>query len=234
MSLMTRYPRPSYMPKYIPDKSCVLYLEGQQDAQSGTIRDLSGYGNHGTITGATWVKLKSGLWVNSFDGTDDKVTLAEVSNTTLDITTTISYLTWFKTSTAGESQLWARGHNNRLVIRGDQPGDYLSSGLYINGVLVGLSSLTAVCDNVWRLCSLVYDGANLNLYNATLDNSCAATGAISYPDSAADRTLKLGVYQDGTQLWYPGFISLFRIFNTALSASQIAGIYQNERYLFGV
>ena len=34
------------------------------------LEDISRYKNHGTITGATWVRLPSGLWVLSFDGND--------------------------------------------------------------------------------------------------------------------------------------------------------------------
>jgi len=51
----------------------VLWLPGQDDAYSATIRDRSGKGNHGTITGALWKRLPSGLWYLDFDGTDDNV-----------------------------------------------------------------------------------------------------------------------------------------------------------------
>src|SRR3990167_10553439 len=41
--------------------------------------DRSRYQNHGTITGATWKRLPSGVWVMSFDGTDDNILLPTVS-----------------------------------------------------------------------------------------------------------------------------------------------------------
>ena len=61
--------------KFTPDANTVLWLPGQDDAYSGTIRDRSGFSNNGTITGAVWIRLPSGLWYLSFDGTDDKVTI---------------------------------------------------------------------------------------------------------------------------------------------------------------
>jgi hypothetical protein len=54
-----------------PELGCVLSLG--LPAGSSKIRDRSPYGHIGTITGATWVKLSSGLWCLSFDGVDDMV-----------------------------------------------------------------------------------------------------------------------------------------------------------------
>ncbi|KKK77854.1 hypothetical protein LCGC14_2849430, partial [marine sediment metagenome] len=53
---------------YEPDASCVLWLLGQDDAYSTTIRDRSGQGNHGTINDATWARTGQGLWYLVLDG----------------------------------------------------------------------------------------------------------------------------------------------------------------------
>src|SRR3990167_5721859 len=37
--------------------------------------DRSRYQNHGTITGAVWKQLPSGVWVLSLDGIDDTITM---------------------------------------------------------------------------------------------------------------------------------------------------------------
>lgn len=55
---------------YPPPAGSVLWLPGYPPLGS-TIRDFSGNNNHGTITGATWSRLPSGLWVLNFDGADD-------------------------------------------------------------------------------------------------------------------------------------------------------------------
>jgi len=56
--------------KWEPPASCVLWLPGQDDAPSTTIRDRSGFGNHGTITGATWERLPGGAIANKFTAID--------------------------------------------------------------------------------------------------------------------------------------------------------------------
>jgi hypothetical protein len=89
-------PRPSYKPKWWPTpSSCVLYLEGQQDAQSAKIRDLSGYGNHGTITGTTWVRLPSGLWVTNHDNVDDVISCGTMGG---QINAPLTCLAWIKSN----------------------------------------------------------------------------------------------------------------------------------------
>ena len=44
-----------------------------KEGTGSSIADLSGNGNTGTITGATWVKTTGGDSCLSFDGTDDYV-----------------------------------------------------------------------------------------------------------------------------------------------------------------
>ena len=46
-----------------------------QEGSGSLVEDISGYGNNGTITGATWSKLPSGIWYLHFDGTDDFVSI---------------------------------------------------------------------------------------------------------------------------------------------------------------
>lgn len=62
-----------------PEPSCVLYLPGLPGGSS-KLCDRSPYGNHGSITGATWSVLPSGLWYLSFDGGDDIVSCGGASS----------------------------------------------------------------------------------------------------------------------------------------------------------
>ena len=54
--------------RQVPPNS-VLYMPGLEGGGT-TVWDYSGNGNHGTITGATWVRLSSGVWAKNFDGND--------------------------------------------------------------------------------------------------------------------------------------------------------------------
>ena len=55
--------------RQVPNNS-VYYCPGLEGGGT-TLWDYSNNGNHGTITGATWVRLPSGLWSLGFV-TDDK------------------------------------------------------------------------------------------------------------------------------------------------------------------
>jgi len=58
--------------KVARNQGLVLYLPFMEGTGS-SVHDLSKYHNNGTITGATWTQLPSGIWVLSFDGVDDYV-----------------------------------------------------------------------------------------------------------------------------------------------------------------
>ena len=95
-SLATQYVRMASTPKYVPraGDGCVLWLPGQDDAQSATIRDRSGKGNNGTITGATWGRLPRGLWYLDFDNVDDVVNCGH--NASLALTGDMTFEFWVK------------------------------------------------------------------------------------------------------------------------------------------
>lgn len=78
----------------VPNDS-VLYMPGLDYGNwyTNKILDYSGYANHGTISGATWTRLPSGLWTLSFDG-DDYVDCG--NGTSLQITGKVTILIWLK------------------------------------------------------------------------------------------------------------------------------------------
>ena len=84
-----------------PELGCVLYLPGPPGG-GNKIFDCSPYGNHGTITGATWEKTVGGLGCLSFDGTDDYVDFGDGLDAVL--TSSFSVEMWFQVS---ESKSWA-------------------------------------------------------------------------------------------------------------------------------
>ena len=74
-----------------PELGCVLFLPGLPWSSS-KIHDRSPYGNHGTITGATWKRLPSGLWYLSFDGIDDYVSLG--TSASLNLVDDFTMMAW--------------------------------------------------------------------------------------------------------------------------------------------
>ena len=227
--------RPSYMPKYVPTAGdgCVLWLPGQDDPQSLVIRDRSGKGNHGTITGASWTRLGSGLWVNSFDGTDDKIAIPATSSMRIvgDQMSAVFWANWIsvtidkgiigRDSTAGVGlEVLTGGVDGRLQIRTttSNPAVYTSE-----------DAIPTV--NTWYCYGVVYNGTDVRIYvNTVLQADIdAQTGNLTDTASA----YWLGSYYSAD---YSANVKLglVRMFNRALSTTEIAGIYQSERHLLGV
>jgi len=237
-SVALRYPRNSDRLLWTPTAGdgCVLWLPMQDDPQSATVRDRSGQGNNGTITGATWTVLPSGLWCLGFDGTDDYVDCG--SDASLNITDKITVLCWFYLDN------WT--HYRNIITKRDLAGD--NGGYFIQtagpedtnklqwGVRVGASSkvvtsTNAISGTTWVLLAGVYDRVNVNLYvnAAVAATPRAETGAIDTDSTSlkisntGDLTLPSGCR-----------VALPRVYNRALSALEILGHYNRERHLFGV
>ncbi len=75
----------------IPDANLVLFCPGLQ-GHGATLYDRSQSANHGTISGATWKRLPSGLPILSYDGTNDKTAFPASMN----YITALTLLVWAK------------------------------------------------------------------------------------------------------------------------------------------
>jgi hypothetical protein len=221
--------RQPYMPKYVPGADRVLYLEGQQDAKSGVIKDKSGFGNHGTITGATWVRLSSGLWVLNFDGIDDTVNCG--SRVSLNILSSFTLLAWIKKP--AHQNTWitilskgSYGWSYNLFIADTNK---LFGGFY--GVGVGSADILPL--NQWTLVGIVFDDTADTMAIITNDKVEVSSGITLTPQEHSAESFFIGS-DNGVGNFLLAQLALARVYSRSLSASKIAVIYQNERQLFGV
>lgn len=217
-----------------PDSSCVLWLPGQDDPQSATIRDRSGYGSNGAITGATWKRNNFGLWGLDFDGTSDSVNCG--NNESLDLLT-LTIEAWVtlaqqpasfpevgRTIASKHLAYWLeidRGtHVTRLLLYG-APESANYGSIFLDWVL-----------NTWYHVAVTVDGSNVRFYlNGALDVARAQTNipAVNTND------VRFGVgWSAPERYWWYGRQACQRIYNQALSATKIAGHFNQERRLFGV
>ncbi len=186
---------------------------------SGTVvADVSGGGNTGTVTGATWTtgRLGGGLL---FNGTTNWVTVND--SAALDLTNAMTLEAWVNPSA---SNGW------RNVLLKEAPPLDLAYGLYANenvarpdatihtgasdSVAAGTAGLPL---NAWTHLAGTYDGTTLRLYvNGVQVTQTAVTGALT--NSASP--LRIG----GNNVWgeyFAGIIDEVRIYRRALSPSEI-------------
>lgn len=212
-----------------PDLGTVLYLPGLPGAGS-KVYDRSPYGNHGTINGATWARLPSGLWYNSFDGTDDKITIPHA--TSLNLTNTWTLGAWVKADAVPRhvgiiSKYLSLALDFAFTI---QDSGVLALIHYISDVELYVISTGTVDDSTWHFVVGQNDGTDLRTYiDAVLDGTGANQGGITDNDGSL---VQIGLWR-ATE-WYKGSIARPFIYTSVLTVPQIQNMRNQTRHLFGV
>jgi hypothetical protein len=190
------------------------------DAGSGTaVADSSGQGNAGTVAGgALWStagKVGSAL---SFDGVNDMVTVPDANS--LDLTTGMTLEAWVNPSLFGgwrtallKEQAGNQVYSLYATSSAGPPGTYLMIG----GAQQGMNATSALATGAWTHLAATYDGATQRIFvNGTQVASRAQTGAITTSTGA----LRIGGNSVWAE-WFAGLIDEVRVYNRALSATEI-------------
>jgi hypothetical protein len=112
----------SYSPKIITDGLVLCLDAGDRKSYSGsgsTWTDRSGQGNNGTINGATFSSNNNGYF--SFDGTNDTVSITEITLTTQ---WTISYWFYHNAASSYEMTIGKNGENANRFYHRDTGSSY--------------------------------------------------------------------------------------------------------------
>jgi Concanavalin A-like lectin/glucanases superfamily/Dockerin type I domain len=192
------------------------------DEGSGTtVTDASGYGNTGTISGASWTSQGKFGNALSFDGISNWVTVNDSDS--LDLASGMTLEAWAYPTTAPGT--WTTillkeappGNNLAYHLQGD-PSNHPSS--YITTDVSGLQGVVgpqALPLNTWTYLAATYNGAMLSVYvNGTVVVSQPVSGNI-VPSVGP---LRFG----GNSIWgeyFAGKIDEVRIYNRALSQTEI-------------
>ena len=202
-----------------PPGAGLVAAYGFNEAVGSTVGDASGSGNVGTVQNAT--RSASGRFGGalSFNGSNASVLVPDAAS--LRLTAGMSLEAWVNPTVVT---------NWRTVILKEAPGT-LSYALYAgtssnagpDGELVigsaapVATSSTRLTLNTWSHLALTYNGSTLRLYvNGAQVGSVAATGSIMTSSGA----LRIG----GNSIWgewFSGLIDEVRIYNRALSTSEI-------------
>jgi len=224
--------------------SSVLWYPGLDYGNwyTGTIKDFSGNGNNGTITGA-WTRLSSGLRILDFIGITDGINCGDKAAFQFERTDPFSFLVWASTQDAANYMMLAQKAKSTAPYTGylfrKSNANKLSVQLYDDGShrIGQLSTANLLNDGAFHSWGFTYDGsetsAGLVLYE---DGAVKASAADE--DGVFDTTMKyaaslwLGLDSIGAQSWNGGY-ALPLMSNRVLSAAEIKDIYNLTKPLLG-
>ena len=187
------------------------------DEGSGTVlHDTSGNGNTGVISGASWKGGHNGSALD-FNGSSSMVTIP--NSASLAPTGAVTVEAWVRPGTVNS---W------RVVAVKEQTSSALSYGLYAasdagpaslvyTNAEVQVKAAARLGVNRWTHLAEVYTGTSLLIYvNGTLASQQAVTGGIA----EGSGPLRIGGDSIWNE-WFNGRIDDLRVYNRALSASEV-------------
>ncbi|PIO00515.1 hypothetical protein COT72_00365, partial [archaeon CG10_big_fil_rev_8_21_14_0_10_43_11] len=203
------------------------------EAQGSVLHDLSGNGNDGTITGASWVGGYNGSALK-FDGASNNIAVSAVSSIAdvFDAGGTIS--AWIYPESAGGGslgRLWDKSqHLAHVVVSGSNARIQFNQA-FSGGTNAWYTTAYAVPLDQWSHITLVYDSDSVSnspaIYidgvSESLTQSSSTTGTRT-SDSA--NAFNLGNNAGGIR-GFDGRIDNLAIYNRTLSATEITDLYTN-------
>lgn len=210
----------------IPETNLALFCPGLH-GRGASLLDRSQYANHGTISGATWVRLPSGLLVLSYNGTSNYTIF--VNSASLQITAAITAEAWVKQLSLpdasdyehiigkyGNHTAWSTGMCNNA-------GTLVLAGATRTSPLGNIGTI-ALSLNTWYHTAMTNDGTTTRLYvNGVPDTTLAEAGVLDAVEAVFE-----GRCTDDER-WLNGLIGLRRIYNRALTATEILRHYTREK-----
>jgi len=215
---------------------CVLDMPFEEGGGEAT-RDFSGFGNTGTITGATWTTGKSGNAL-SFDGVDDYVNCG--NGDSVNISNNITLAAWVNLDTLpgtstqytiiakrheDESNTW---NSYQLVFYTNSSGVFgIHFTIWISETAQDLRVETSITTGVWTHIVGVYDGNQMDLYRDG-SNIGTLSSVIGDIDTYSSVEVWVGAwYQSAPSGFLDGKIDEVLIYNKALSATEVTNLYNS-------
>lgn len=210
------------------------------EGQGTTANDSSGNSNSGTISGATWQNQE--MCVSNkclqFDGNNDNIQRADDSDFDFGAGVSFSVSVWIKHSenTSGQDILISKFNEAGYKILMEADGD-ITCGLDYDSTWSPADSVTSTAanydDNKWHQVTCVKDAnTSLTLY---IDGTSVGTPDSSLTNSTLTNSdpLYVGIDADGTSNPWLGHIDDFKIYNYALSASQVKADFNSGSSVLG-
>jgi len=217
-----------------PQLGCVLFLSGLPGS-GNKIYDRSPYCNIGTITGATWVRLPSGLWCLSFDGTDDNVDCGNNPS--------LALLQW-------TYKLWLNRHvdsgTEEYLMSKSSAGDWdwtLYIGAATDKINFGFKDTGAaarymgniphdIALSQWYYLVITFDGTYIRGYLEPGNHTVVSADFSAFTPRTSTRKVYLGLWR--TTYNFDGDIALPEIHKRPWNALDVQNSFNREKHLFGV
>ena len=204
-------------PKYVPHKKYIF--------------DKSKYGNHGTITGAVWKQLPSGLPYLDYI-IDDRVSLG--TDASLTPTGALTYICWvnpeFVNNNSQFSVMCAFDGGAYYARIGINSIGQVSSIIYKDQTTFSERYLSGMVASKWQFIGFRFTGSKHQLIrDDTLSTEWSWANALQ----DINPTTYLGLENVNIR-YFTGGIALPRIFNVGVDSTYLLETYRRERHLFGV
>jgi hypothetical protein len=200
--------------------------------------DVSKYNNSGTVTGATFTnegRFKEGY---EFDGNGDRISVTE--NSELNIASNVSWGAWVRALPRGVSGGDANGIVSRKTVAGGREGYNLFLSDQVSNITRcsvdnGSTSVVASADSQitfgnWYHLFCVYNGTHLVKYvNGVLQSGIQSVAFNSMPYPDPDPLIIGRYYTDTNAYYFNGTIDEVKIFNRALTATEVLNLYQGSK-----
>ena len=221
-----------------------LFYEG-----SGTVlHDTSGNGNHGTINGATWTKLSNGKWSLSLDGSDDYVSMPNnlINNMYSNNQNLPNYMTievlfkplndiWgvigvtniapFDNPTEYIPFIYSDSNHNIIIADWSGHANIYNSDMHSTPTFYHIVEVLTHTPSNTEVLETYINGQ----FKASLAKNISAWPEVPYNYLGIAYTG--GVWNNNGWQKLQGFIALVRIFNYALSSSEVSTLYNMAKQL---
>lgn len=193
---------------------------------NGNANDESGNGNHGTVNGAALTSDRFGNVDSAyiFDGVDDIILIDD--DPSLEPSTALTVSAWVKSTGNWSDDNYISKDakigsvSNGYLLRSGEPENEL------NFYAGGKGTKSGVPVDVWVHVAGVYvAGIRVTIY---IDGDQMAEKTVGIPSSITYGTGKLGIGgpYDSSSLFFNGTVDDIRIYNRALTASEIQELYR--------